>query len=413
MGGFSNINPKTGGNDSLRMEEVIELYQFPHDDWAIVRFIQLDKLIKVTRHWVNIHAKKQKKIVSIPFFCIATDVEKDGAPRVDEDGNEIECPFCGLNHGKKEDGATSSYENFYLANAIIREIQEDEPRKKGALTKQEKKTGLKDIRNKSWTPVRVLRLPATLANRIQEIEEGNTVKKDGKKKQFPVDHPRYGLDIRIKYKPKASGTDKYSADSEERVALTKEEQEYLVWDLSDNLLNACGRLTTKQAKEELKRMDLVGTGVVDDEDDDDDDDAYDLGKKKKKKKSAKKSKSFDDDDEDDEDDVPSKKKKKKSSTKKKSAKKSKSFDDDDDDDDAPWDDDEDTPKKKKKTSTKKTSTKKKSSKKSKSTDDDDDDFDLDEGATSPKKKKKSSKTSSSKKPVKKKKKRSSFDDDDE
>ena len=399
MSGFGTLQPRTGNKDSVKLDEVIELHKFPADEWSQIRCLP-GKILPVKRHWISIIAGKDKKEITIPRYCIAFDPNHEGEPRKDAKGKEVKCPYCDLTHGK--DGS-ARYEFFYLGNAIIRELQEDEPRKKAEHTKEEKKSGFKDIRSKSWTPVRVCRFTSTMASRIQEIGEGNTAKdkKSGTKKAFDVTHEKYGCDIRVKFKPKAPGTDKYSIDKDERTPLTEDEKSYLVWKLDETLLDVTGRMDAKQALEDFKRMEIVGGDTPDD---DDDGDGYSLGdddEPKKGKKGKKKSKAFSDDDEDDEDDTPKKKKKSKPAfsddddddeddePKKKKGKKSKSKSDDDDDDE------DDEPKKKK------------GKKSKKSSDDDDED--------APKKKSKADKSKGDKKSKKsaKKGKKSAWDDDDE
>lgn len=427
MSGFGNIQPRTGNKDSVRLEEVIKMHKWPADEWSQVRFMP-GKILPVKRHWISIIAGKDKKEITIPRYCLAFDNNNENEPRKDAKGKPIKCPYCDLAHGQD---ASARYEFFYLANAIIREVQEDMPAraKKIERTKEEKKTGFKDIRSKSWTPVEVCRITSTVANRIKELGDGNFVKKGGEKKAFDVTHPKYGIDIRVKYKPKASGTEKYSADKDDRTPLTDDELKYLIWRLDESLIDVTGRMEPAQALEDFKRMEVVGADEVDD-----DSEGYSLGdddgKKKKKKKGDKKKKSAAFDDDDDEDDKPKKKGKKSKASDddddddepKKSKKKGKSkpaFSDDDDDDDEP-------PKKKKKSSDdgKKSKSKDKVKSKKSSSDDapkkkkkskDEDDApkkkkkSSDDGKKSKSKDKKADKASSKKKGKKK----SAWDDDDE
>ena len=405
MSGFGNLQPRTGNKDSVKLDEVIELHKLPDNEWSQLRFLP-GKILPVKRHWIKILGGKEKREITIPRYCIAFNPANENEPRLDAKGKPIHCPYCDLTHGNE---GSSRYEFFYLANAIVRELQEDEPRKKAPHTKEEKKTGIKDIRSKSWTPVRVVRITSSVAARIQELSEGNLVKgKDKVRKQYDVTDAKYGIDIRIKYKPKGAGTDKYSADKDERTPLTEDELAYLKWDVTEQLIDVTGRMDAKQALEDFKRMEVVGGDVPDD----DDEDGYSLGDDKKKKK-GKKSKPFNDDDDDDEDDKPKKKKGKSKPAfsdddddeddkpKKKNGKKSKPSDDDDEDDE---------PKKKKKS---KDAVKSKDKAKSK---------DKSKGKKSkdeePAKKKKSSKgkdaaPAKSKKTKAKSKKSKAWDDDDE
>lgn len=389
--GFGNMKPKTGKNDSLRLEEVVDIYHFRDhaDEWIQCRFLDSD-ILPVKRHWIKIFAGKEKKLVTVPRFCVSFD------PDTEETNPEVHCPYCDLSSEGGQD-ATMRSEHFYLVNAIIRDLQEDEPARKAEPTSKEKKTGYKDIKSKSWSPVRVLRLTNSLVARMQELGENNIVKnkKTGQKKAYDVSHPKFGCDINIKYKPKAAGTDKYSADKVDgRTPLTEEEQEYLVWQLSPEVLDIAGRMSEKQAAEDFKRMSILGEDEMegDEEDDELDEDDLDLGSsasKRKKKASAFDGDDDDDDDEDEEEEKPKKRKKKKVEDKPKKKKKKKSAFDD-------GDEEEDKPKKKKK--------KKKVDEDADSDDDDED---------KPKKRKKKKKVEDKPKKKKKSKKKSTFDDDDD
>lgn len=358
---IGKAKPKTGRKDNMRLEEVVKLLEFAPDEITPFRLIG-DQILSIKRHWIKIYAGKEKKVIKIPRYCLKHN------PLNEDEPHDVHCPYCELSHGGGDSNATASYEFFYLMNAIDREEQENEPAKKSDPTKSEAKTGFKDPNSKTWTPVKVVRIPSSVASRIQELKDLNKAKnkKTGKTATYDLDHPKYGCDVMLRYKPKASGTDKYSVDKGDRTPITDEEKEFLTYNLSPELLTLTGLLSEKEAAEDFKRNEYVGGDETDE--DDDDEDSYSLGKGKKKKKGdKKKSKSRDDDEDDDDDDddededeKPSKKKK----SKVKSKKKSKSRDDDDDDDD---DDDEDEkPAKKKKSSKdKKSSKSEKSSKKSK------------------------------------------------
>lgn len=367
--GFGKLKPKTGNGDSARIDEIIDMLNFNDyaDEYVDLRFI--DKpIISVKQHWVKIYAGKQKKEVTIPRYCVKHNAENEDEPK-----EGVECPYCSIPHGKDK---TASARFFYLANAIVREIQEDEPRKKARVTKKEADSGYKEPGTKSWTPVRVVRIPSTLAARIQELGELNIVKKGTKKRAFDVSDDRFGVDVKVKYKPKAAGTDKYTADKDdERSPLTEEEKEFLTYNLCDALLDLAGRMNPEQAIEDVKRMSLVGAEDLDEEDGD----GIDLGgKKKRASKSA-----FDDDEEDD------------------------GLGDDEDDDE-----DEDEPprrsRSKKRTTRSKAPAKKKRRRRPPSEDED---------APAPRKKKRRSSTSTAASPAKRKrrpaKKKKNFEDDDD
>jgi hypothetical protein len=309
--GIASAKPKTGRKDNLRLEEVVELMEWQPDELSRFRLIG-DQILGVKRHWIKIYAGKERKEIKIPRYCLAHNPVNEDEPTGQE------CPYCTLSHGGSDTNATASTEFFYLMNAIDREEQENEPAKKASPTKKEAKTGFKDKTSKTWTPVKVVRLPSSVARRIQELKDLN-VKKDkatGKSKSYDLDHPKFGCDIMVRYKPKASGTDKYSTDKGDRTPLTDEEKEYLTYNLTPEILTLTGLMTEKEAKEDFKRNEYVGGDMEEDEDDD----AYSLGKKKSKKKKKKSS----------DDDAPKKKKKKKSSDEDDAPKKKKKKSSDDD-----------------------------------------------------------------------------------
>ena len=389
MVGFGSIKPNAGNNRNTRIEEKIDLMKLTNK-WSTVRFVH-SRVLPTATHWFDIIGSKSKEKVSISKMCVGFDMEK-------ESHNADDCPYCKL-------GLT--YSISYYANCIDRTAQENKPRKIPKPTKQELKTGFKDINSESWTPVRVLRIPSSLAKKIQSLKDLNIRKsKTGEKKSYFVDDVKYGADVNIKYDAKAAGTEKYQIQLAEKSALTEEEQAYLIWDLSSELFNV---ETYEQAQREIKRTEILdsdGKRINDDlddaeesvgskkskkqkyeipEDDDDDDselntdDDEDLDDdeppaKSKKAKSKKKPVVEDDDDEDfddlddDEDDEPPAKSKKK-----------KPVDDDDDEDFDDLDDDEDEPPAK----SKKAKSKPKSSKKPVEDDDDEDLDDLDEDDDEP------------------------------
>lgn len=409
--GFGDIQDNSK-RDSLRESEIFEIFPLSkkaNGNWVSIRLLDLD-LLPIKKHWIKIMGGKDKdKEIKIPRMCVSFDPDNQNKPL-----NGMKCPYCGIAHGNDESGAPAQYDYKWYAQAIIRDEQAAAPRKMPKLTKNEQKTGKKEMGSESWTPVQCIPLSNSLAGKIRELGERNihTVKdkKSGKKSKqaFQVNHPKYGCDIEIKYNAKKSPAERYTIERGDHTPLTKEEQGYLTWDFDNwsEIYDMLGRLDEAAALADFKKMDVVGVNTNDDGDDDDDDDDDDmaLGRKKKGGKADKKKRRNDDDDDDedddddDEDDRPSKSKKSKPS------KSRKLLDDDEDDDD---DDEDDRPSKKKKSSKDKKSSKVKSKKSKKSDDDDDDD---DDEKPKKKKKKSSDKVKSS---DKKKKKKSSDDDDDD
>nr|DAF93482.1 MAG TPA: hypothetical protein [Myoviridae sp. ctshb19] len=345
-------------NDSTKLDELVDIIQWPKNKYFPFRILPIMPL-QVRQVWIKLWAGakgKEKREVNIPRYAIDFDPNDPETPK-----KGVKCPYMALAEkfkGQKEKPVRAS--DFWLFNVIDREMQEEgPPRKASKPTKEEKKTGFKDINSETWTPVRVARLTMTSINRLQELSEENKVKdkKTGKTAQYDVSDAKYGFDVKLKFKPDAAGTDKYTIDKADGPSkLTEEEQGYLTWNLTEELLDASGRMTPAQAKEDVKRMEIIGGEDLDEDDEDDEDE--DEKPKKKKKKST----SLDDD----EDEKPKKKKKAKSVV----------FDDDEEDEKPKKkkkkssDDEDEKPKKKKKSSDKEDKPSK-VKKKSKSKDDDD------------------------------------------
>ena len=328
--GLGNINPKSGNRDSLKMEELVKVFSLPKEasgEWQNLRFLPTD-VISVAIHWVTIITPKEKKEINIPKLCLAHNPDDESTPT-----GKV-CPYCEL-----DDKLGGRAGVAYFTNAIVRDIQESEPKKVQKPSSKEKKSGHIQMGSDTWTPVRVIRLPNGLAGKISKIAQRNFEK--GKKgKTHPVDHEEFGIDLAIQYDKDASASDAYSIDKGDRSPLSKTEKKYLTWDLSADLLEKIGLESEEEAKKEFKKLDFPGadtlgsdesdlSGDDSDDSDDDSDDDMKLGKSKKsskKSKSKKKSKRDGSDDSDDSDDDEPKKKKKKSSSKSKSKSKSSSKD---------------------------------------------------------------------------------------
>jgi hypothetical protein len=311
--GLGDAHPKSGSNDK-RLDDLVDVVKLPDGKWVCVRVVP-SSVFMIRTHWINILASKSKREVRVPRICLGI--------HPDESPTKVKCPY---------DNVDSQTSDAYLLLVIDRSAQEDRPRKVTS-TATERKTGFLDENSDSWTPIRVLRATPSLMTKIQELKDLNkvTTKRDGKRvsKTFHVDHEKYGIDINIKFRDSAKGTDKYQINTGERTPLTEEELAFLKPKLEESLLDLLGRKTLAEAKRDLASLELVGAEEFEDDGDDDDD----LGKKKKSKKSQKAHSEddaddddYDDDDDgddgDDDDDRPSKAKSKKSSR-----------DDDDDDDD--------------------------------------------------------------------------------
>ena len=389
--GFDNINPNANSRgDKLKPEEIWDLFKFTdHSGYVSVRFLPTD-ILPVKTHWIKILAGKDKKEIKIPKICISFDPDNEAVALDDTD-----CPYCKLSQGQDGSCQTST---AYYANVIVRDLQEDMPRKLPPHTKGEKETGYKDIKSRSWTPVRVVRLPAGLAGKIQEMRERN---KDKKGNMYPVSHEEYGIDIAIKFDDSKSGTDKYQIDKEDRTPLDDEELEYLTYDLSVECIDMLGRENQEQADTEFKRLDIVGEDEIDEEDEDEDDlpRRGKKGSKGRRRASVDEDEEEDEDEEDDEDDLPRSRRSKKSS----SRRSRRSSIDEDEDDEEEEDEEESRSSRRSKRSSSKSSRR---SRRSEPEDEDEEEDDEDEAPRSRRSKRSSTKTSSRRR-------RASVDEDEE
>lgn len=323
--GFGDIDPRTNKADRLKPDELWDIFPLSKEatSWTDFRFLPTD-LLPVKTHWIKIRAGKDKRETKIPKLCVSFDPDNETVPL-----EGTHCPYCELSTG--ENGACQT-QTAYYANVIVRDLQEDEPRKKVEPTKAERKSGYKDPKTKTWTPVRVIRIPGGLAAKLQSLKERNKVKG----KFYQINDPKHGMDVAIKYDESAAGADKYQIDRGEQNALDEDELEYLVYDLGDDAYDKMGRETTEQAATEFKKLDIIGGTDIDDDEDDDDDEVPTRKKKgKKRRRDEEPDDDADDDDDDDEDedddDAPRGRRGKKS----RRARRSSIDDDDDDDDDAP------------------------------------------------------------------------------
>ena len=325
--GFSDIKPRSNDNKP-RIDELVEVLDLSKRDkkWINLRFLPAD-VLPHAMHWIEIIGSKSKEKVTIPKTCVGFNMET-------EDHKKEDCPYCEQNIRL----AVS-----YYANAIVRVEQEKSPNDyEDSYTKAEKKTGFKDKDSSSWTPVRVVRLPSSLAQKLQGLRDLNVHKgKNGQKTTYDITDEKYGADVNIKYDKNGTGADKYQVQLADKTALTEEELKYLIWELTPALVHVESYDEAKAELSRMTRVDEKGNKIkntddgakrrkgrdadADEDDDEDEDDDIDI-----------------DDDEDEEDEKP----KKKSKVKEKPKGKSKKVEEDDLDIDEDEDEEDEKPKKK-------------------------------------------------------------------
>jgi len=372
----------------IRLEEEIEIMEFPKNKWVRVRLF--GPITSFMTLWFEIISSKQQKKVKIPKLSLDYNVKT-------EDFDKDVCPYRKLGVGQN----TQSY----LINMIVRDIQEEGPSKKAPKhTEAERKRinvlgekwFVKENGSRSWTPARAKTWSATMAEKFASLKTLNYVKKDGKKIEYDITHPKYGCDILLKWNPDSKSPMKWEVNLSERSPLTEEELAYLIQPLEN--LQALKPLDLAAAKADAKQLEKV-LANKDARKDVDGDDEEDEKPKKKKRPS-------DDEDEDDEEEEEKPKKKKKpvedEDDEEEEESEDEESDDEDSDDEDGDEDDEDEEEEEEKP--------KKKSSKQRDLDDED------EEEEKPKKKKKPSNDDDDEeeeKPKKKKKKPVDDDDDEE
>ena len=171
-------------------------------------------------------------------------------PSTGEPIEEHDCPYC---------KAGIKVSTRFYVNAIIRDLQDETRPKPYPRTDAEKKPvkindvsflirsytqstdangNPKIIYSSSFSPVRVLELPASVIWQIAEMEKVNWMTyEDGKKKLTPITDLERGCDLVISYRPnEATPAKKYAVQrtTEGKTPITKEmrRDEILLYDLS-------------------------------------------------------------------------------------------------------------------------------------------------------------------------------------
>lgn len=253
---INQTKPSMGREDTPKLTDLVEMYDWPKKgSFGTIRAtgpVQGRGL-----HKVNV-MKKDGSTTEITKVCLAYNVDTD------EFDSDAHCPYCNMPEGYQ------TRKKRYFMNVIDRRIEEDAPAniKK---TAEETKTGFKDVSSKSWTPVRVLGVPSTVATRLQQLSAKNVVKnKQGQKKQFDFNHDRFGFDLDISFDKSAAAANMYGCDrnqDERFTPLTEDQLDYLLFDL-DVIYPAEDEETAKREAKSLTDRWRKATGDEGEVDDD-------------------------------------------------------------------------------------------------------------------------------------------------
>lgn len=316
---LSSVQTNKGGKSELVLPQVLlDLFDFKSVEGKWVTFRLFGDIMSFGNYWiagVNKQGVKKRFPQACPSFNYLTGQRESG--KYDPWWEVEQSERNGSEDNKSE---TVQFTRSFFINAIVRSEQDNEPAKIRK-TPEEAESGFKDKDSSSWTPVKVLRMPPSLLQKIQELKPLNSVKfKNGSIKCFDVTHPIYGRDIQVKFDDSASPANKYSIQlGMKRTPLTEEEKEYLTYDL-DALYYVPKEEEVKRSFELWAKRSGYSKKVEDETEDNfdmdksEEEDEAPTPVKKPVKKPAKKivqededEDDFDEDDEDEEVDVPLKK----------------------------------------------------------------------------------------------------------
>lgn len=154
----------------------------------------------------------------------------------------------------------------------MRDLQDDEPRRAPEPSREERKSGFKQMGSKAWTPIRAFRVPAGCGKLFQKLQSMNKHKVKGKVQACQVSDPEFGCDVFISYDADAPGAAKYNIQKGDHTPLTDDELKYLSWDLS-NLMEAESLEVAKREAAALASKNPEDEGTEEEEEEDESGDA--------------------------------------------------------------------------------------------------------------------------------------------
>lgn len=221
---------QTQGKDlCVREDTLVDIYRYPSGKAVVLRLF--GPVMSVGKYWVSTKKRDGKK-GQFAIGCSSWDpMQGTRDPNKDDPWRDYEQKE--YDEGIPRDEHKVRFSVEYFCNAIIRSIQERPPRDMPEPTAEEAKTHFKDKDSDSWTPVRVVRLPLSVLDKVQKYKAMNVVrsKKTGRTATFDLTHEKFGCDITIMFDDKAAGAMMYTVNKDARTPLTEEEMNYLVWDL--------------------------------------------------------------------------------------------------------------------------------------------------------------------------------------
>lgn len=246
---WSSAKPMTSREQRARLNEEVDLFEFPPNKYIQVRYV--GPFNSYAWGWIRIRTPKSQsgnKYAQFPKVCL------DYNPKTQSYDKEI-CPY-------RRGGVYM--QQRYIANFIVRDLQEDKPRRIREPTRKESRRQnmlgerwrIKDVASKTWTPVRAHDMPPSLAEKLANLSQLNTRRKGGKKIAYDIADPRNGMDVLIRFNPKSKNpAGIWDVQRAEPTRLTREELDYPIYDLSQ--LQSVQPEDKKTARAEWKRIEKV------------------------------------------------------------------------------------------------------------------------------------------------------------
>ncbi len=222
-----------------RIDKLVEMLNPKPNKWYGIRLVGPN--FSYAYHWFEVEVTGGKQPTArFPKQCLSY---SDADETCD---STINCPYHAIDP-KANPGV------HYYQNVLVREIQERQPKDLG-VTKDEAKSGFKELASDSWTPMRVLQLPPTAIENLRNIGELNKHGKKGAKVAYDLGDEEFGCDLMYMFDPDATGGDKHKFQKGEHTPLEPEELEYLLWNIEDLVTPESEKVAQAEADSLVDRM---------------------------------------------------------------------------------------------------------------------------------------------------------------
>jgi hypothetical protein len=201
--------------ENMYLSNLVDMRLLKDSSETVLRLF--GSIAEYPQHWFEFKNPKSSQKTRFSKYCLAYNTETH------KHDPSIPCPYC-----QAQFKVTMSY----FTNAIIRDLQDNQPATLAEWTKSEKETYFKEKGSTSWTPVRVVQLPLSVISQIQRIKNFGTDPVTKKRIIYPIADEQFGCDIIVSYDERApSLQQRYYVQKGDSTPLTEEEQSYLVYDI--------------------------------------------------------------------------------------------------------------------------------------------------------------------------------------